>query len=198
MNTGESPFYLAVNHNENGKKWFKNQPVGKNKLSVMMKTMANNAGLVGKKTNQSLRKTLCTKLLHSGVAPTTIMQLSGHKNVNSVNNYAVASMDQQREMCELLQNVPKTSLSSKCTSSTLSRRDVVGSKEIAPVQNSTVPRSSGDCQNLATGMFSGANITGGTFNISFQISSQSSSQVISPPRKYRRILRITDDDDDSV
>ncbi|XP_033726660.1 glutamine-rich protein 1-like [Pecten maximus] len=56
MNTGESPFYLAVNHNENGKKWFKNQPVGKNKLSVMRKTMANNAGLVGKKTNQSLRK----------------------------------------------------------------------------------------------------------------------------------------------
>ncbi|XP_069136762.1 uncharacterized protein [Argopecten irradians] len=120
MNTPESPFYVAVNQNNSGQKWFKNQPVGRNKLGVMMKAMASNAGLTGKKTNQSLRKTLCTKLLHSGVAPTTIMQLSGHKNVNSVNNYAVASFNQQREMCEILQNVKKSAASSSVASSVTS------------------------------------------------------------------------------
>ncbi|XP_033730156.1 uncharacterized protein KIAA1958-like [Pecten maximus] len=49
MNTPESPFYIAVNQNSTGGKWFKNQPVGRNKLGVMMKTMASNAGLTGKK-----------------------------------------------------------------------------------------------------------------------------------------------------
>ena len=60
MDTPDSPFYIVVNQNSIGGKWFKNQPVGRDKLGVMMKTMARNAGLTGKKTNQSLRKTLCT------------------------------------------------------------------------------------------------------------------------------------------
>ncbi|XP_033725294.1 zinc finger MYM-type protein 3-like [Pecten maximus] len=198
MNTPESPFYIAVNQNSTGGKWFKNEPVRRNKLGVMMKTMASNAGLTGKKTNQSLRKTLCTKLIHSGVAPTTIMQVSGHKNVNSVINYAVASLNQQREMCETLQNVKKSAISSSVTS-TVSRRPMA---ETSHSQNlpavTTCPREK-EVQNLATGMFSGANIRGGTFNISFQISSQSkntTSHSMSPPRKYRRIAQLPDSDSD--
>ena len=102
----ESPFFLAINHNRSHK-WFKCQPLGVNVLSKMLSTMAKESGLTGKITNHSLHKTMCTTLLHKGVAPTTIMQLSGHKNVASVNNYAVASHQQQNVMCDLLTgNVP--------------------------------------------------------------------------------------------
>ena len=75
-------------------------------LSLYIKTlmkMATNAGLVGHFTNHSVRKTMCTQLLHAGVPPTTIAQLSGHKNVQSINQYAVASKEQQQSMCQILQ-----------------------------------------------------------------------------------------------
>ena len=34
------------------------------------------------------------------------MQLSGHKNIESLNHYNVASKDQQRKMSNILNNVP--------------------------------------------------------------------------------------------
>lgn len=68
-----------------------------------MAKMAASAGLVGHFTNHSIRKTMCTQLLHAGVPPPTIAQLSGHKNVQSLNQYAVASKDQQQSMCQILQ-----------------------------------------------------------------------------------------------
>ncbi|WAR06441.1 hypothetical protein MAR_021810, partial [Mya arenaria] len=76
----ESPFNLGVNKTAGG----------------LMKSMAGKANITGKKTNHSVRKTTCTKLLHSGVAPTVIKQLTGPKNVQRINNYAVASLKQQR------------------------------------------------------------------------------------------------------
>ncbi|KAH3798915.1 hypothetical protein DPMN_152519 [Dreissena polymorpha] len=50
--------------------------------------MAERGDLTGRKTNHSARKTTCTTLLHNKVAPSTIQQLTGHKIVQSVNNYA--------------------------------------------------------------------------------------------------------------
>lgn len=61
------------------------------------------AGLVGNYTNHSVGKTCITNLLHAGVPPTVICQLSGHNNVNSINNYSVASVKQQQTMSAILQ-----------------------------------------------------------------------------------------------
>jgi hypothetical protein len=69
-----------------------------------MSRMAKRAFLKGHLTNHSVRHTMVTDLLHAGVAPSTICQLSGHKNVNSINNYAVASVAQQQDMCAILQH----------------------------------------------------------------------------------------------
>jgi hypothetical protein len=104
MNHAESPFYLAINYNpsKTTNKWFKALPMGKERLQKTMSRMACNAGLSGHYTNHSVRKTMCTQLLHAGVPPTTIIQLSGHKNVQSLNNYATASKDQQRNMSNIL------------------------------------------------------------------------------------------------
>lgn len=51
-----------------------------------------------KKTNHSARKTVITTLLHNNVAPTSVIQLTGHKNVQSLNSYSALSVDQQEEI----------------------------------------------------------------------------------------------------
>ena len=106
MNYPESPFYLAIHHQRkpDSETWFKGQPLGENSLRYIMKNMASKAEIPGRKTNHSARKTTCTKLLHAGVAPTTIQQLTGLKNVQSVNNYAIASNEMQHQMSDILSN----------------------------------------------------------------------------------------------
>ncbi|KAJ8310273.1 hypothetical protein KUTeg_012138 [Tegillarca granosa] len=95
--------------------WFKAQPIAEHKLSKIMTTMAAQASFVDKKTNTSARKATCTRLLHSGIAPNTIAQLSGHRNVQSVNNYAVASVDMQKNKSHILcMSTTSESSSSEC------------------------------------------------------------------------------------
>ena len=69
-----------------------------------MRQMAIGAELTGKYTNHSVRKTLCTNLLQAGVPPTLIQQISGHKDVKSLMNYASASREQTAQMSEILSN----------------------------------------------------------------------------------------------
>ena len=90
----DSSFYLSVNYfktethaSVEGKNWFKAQPMGVNKLNNIMKDMPQAAGISGK-TNHSGRKTLVQKLQDSGVPPNQIIQITGHKNLQSVNNYS--------------------------------------------------------------------------------------------------------------
>jgi hypothetical protein len=91
----DSPFYLAINHTTNpqsSKPWFKTAPMGVNKLNSLMKTMAEKAQLnTSNLTNHSARKRMAQKLNDKNVPPTHIMQISGHKNVQSLNNYVLCS-----------------------------------------------------------------------------------------------------------
>ena len=64
-----------------------------------MKTMAEKAGLDAKNlTNHSGRKSMIQKLNDEGVAPAHIMQISGHTNVESLNNYSTLSERQQKDI----------------------------------------------------------------------------------------------------
>jgi hypothetical protein len=58
--------------------------------------MSMKGGSDGRKVNHSGRKTTVTSLLHSNVEATTVMQLTGHKNVASVNEYSSPSFNQQQ------------------------------------------------------------------------------------------------------
>ncbi|XP_070560277.1 uncharacterized protein [Ptychodera flava] len=80
MNTPDSPFYLSINYTPTTHIWYKKNPMGPNKLANVVKTMCNKAGISGKKTNHSMRKTAITNLLHAGIPPTQVQQLSGHRN----------------------------------------------------------------------------------------------------------------------
>ena len=74
-------------------------PVGVNKLNTLMKTMAQKAGLG---PNHSGRKTMIQTLVNNDVPPTDIMQLSGHKKVQSITSYSTVSQKQQLNMSHTL------------------------------------------------------------------------------------------------
>ena len=118
MNTGDAPFYLAVNNVKSGfgKPWFKKAPFGVNQLNTLMKTVAQKAGLGA---NHSGRKNMIQTLVNNDVPPTDIMQLSGHKNVQSITSYSTVSQEQQLNV-----------------SHTLTR---LSSGEIAPQSGSSIP-----------------------------------------------------------
>ena len=79
------PFYLAPLTNDKhpplSVPWFISQPVGKNKLYNLMKTMITKTELQTDKrlTNTSARKHLCQKLLRHGVPDTHAIQVTGIK-----------------------------------------------------------------------------------------------------------------------
>jgi hypothetical protein len=112
------PFYIAVNtqlcHADvtpaEHHKWFKRQPIGTNKLSRLMADMTEKAGL-DRRTNHSARKHLVQKLNDSNVPPHQIIQITGHKNINSINNYSNLSLAQQKTISHIVSNpVRPTSL----------------------------------------------------------------------------------------
>lgn len=102
------PFYISTRtiplDDSRSDKWFIKQKVGQKKLSSIMKSMASKADLnSGKKlTNHSTRKTLVQKLRSENVPVTDVMQISGHKNVQSVLNYSSITEDQQRIYSNIL------------------------------------------------------------------------------------------------
>ena len=95
--TTKAPFYPSINYSKDpGRCWFKASAMAVNKLNSLRKTMVNKSGLDEKRrlTNHNARKTVIQKPNDSNVPPTHIMQLSGHRNVLSV-NYSSVSKEQQ-------------------------------------------------------------------------------------------------------
>jgi hypothetical protein len=84
--------------------WFSTQLLGKNAISNLAKRMSEAAGFE-KKINHSRRKTTVQTLLRAEVPPTSIMQLTGHKNVQSLNSYSSLSILQQQQMSNTLSSL---------------------------------------------------------------------------------------------
>ena len=95
-------------------------PLGVNKINALMKTMAAKGGLKGRYTNHSGRKTMMQELVQNNVPPTQIIQLSGHKNLQSVNNYSQVSVEQQQNMSRILSNLTNFEEATSSRASSLS------------------------------------------------------------------------------
>ena len=67
---------------------------------------------LAKKNNHSARKTQVQTLCAAGVSDSAVMQLSGHKSVQSLNHYKRPSLEQEKNMSHLLNNYHPLSLSS--------------------------------------------------------------------------------------
>jgi hypothetical protein len=99
----DSRFYLKPHDNPTPDVWFTRQPIGKNAIGFIAKKMAIEANLPSvNKTNHSARKMAIQTLLHAGIPPTDVIQLTDHKNVQSLNSYSHLSIDQQHGISNLL------------------------------------------------------------------------------------------------
>ena len=112
-NTADCPFYLAVNNAKERNEtqaWSQRTAVGVNKLYAVMKTMAVNANLTNKEniTNHSSRKSTIQKLNDNQVPPTHITQISGHKNVQSINNYSSLNSRQWQTISTIISTESQT------------------------------------------------------------------------------------------
>ena len=118
MLTSDAPFYLAINHKRNpeDKVWYLNRHLGKRLLKESTEAALgkeNQQGLKRKLTNHSVRKTSIGRLLDANVEANYVAQLSGHKNLKSLDSYKSASLQNQKAMSAILNNgsAPSTSSS---------------------------------------------------------------------------------------
>ena len=199
----DAPFYLTVNHFKSSVQgqqrdctWFKAQPMGVNKLTSILKDMCEVGG-IPRKTNHAGRKTLVQKLQDNDVPPNQIIQITGHKNLQSINNYSGL---RERQM-ESISNILSSTASTSREVSDVSQRQQgafhssVGAPPLRHYQLSTNSSTSSVHENQLQTMFYGNTISGGVFNITMA-SSQSavgSPESEPPKKKFRRVLCIESD-----
>ena len=148
--------------------------------------MAEKAGLDAKNlTNHSGRKRMIQKLNDEGVPPTHIMQISGHKNVQSLNNYSTLSERQQKNISNILSGYPGVPGSSGYQVGISSALTLNATKT---VQESTT-------QQPLT-LFQGASIQGGTFNISVNALNESPTLSLHSPKSKKARHFIIESDSD--
>jgi len=207
MCSDDSRFYLAINYKPIAHIWYKRQPMGRNKLESIMQIMAEKAGIPGRKTNHSARKTAIQKLNDCGIPPTQIMQLSGHRNVQSINSYAVNSLPQQELMSDILvgqnagqlipassqQRMPSSSVrpgysaSSPSTESLPRLPPSLSDQSISGQMEQQHPLAA-----AAAGMFTGATMTGCTVKVTINVAG-TSGFMSQPPRRRRAVIYDTSD-----
>ena len=158
----DSTFYLAVNYfiksegelKSEGSKWCKSQPMGVNKLNSLMKEMTETAG-ISVKTNHSGGETLKTqKLQDNDVPPNQIVQITGHKNLLSINNYSSLRERQIKNISKIL------------SSSSSTMNAVLPAVQLSLKSHFTEAHSwTSAAESPLQTMFQGNYITGGVFNI---------------------------------
>ena len=114
MKRPEAPFFLAINHKRKPADpvWYSRVPLGKNEIGEFLTKAAKGAGLPGNVTKHSVRKTCISRLMDAEVPVNYVAQLSGHKNLKSLDSYKTASDDHQRKTSLLLSSGTKYPISS--------------------------------------------------------------------------------------
>ena len=110
FSNADDPFYLAPRtiplEDSKTNIWFLRQKVGERKLVGLKKKMKESGKLdINKRlTNHSARKYLLQRLREHNVEGTDIMQISGHTNVASINNYSKMSEEKHKQISTILSN----------------------------------------------------------------------------------------------
>ena len=163
-------FYLTPINNPTSDVWFKSIPIGVNTLGKMMKQIADKAGLKGKFTNSSGRKTT-VQLLRDEFHPLEISELTGHANAESISSYSHNPLEKQRQMSNKLSGYSNPSSSS--TSSSSSVAVAVGQPSMNMAQPQDVQNRRFDsCDFLAgavSGLFTEAHFNNSPVNIAINL-----------------------------
>lgn len=76
--------------------------MGKNKIGNLAKVMSQRAGIDGRHTNHSARRTAVARLSESGFEDTDIIQVTGHKNCEGLKPYKVMNYTKQKKISNCL------------------------------------------------------------------------------------------------
>ncbi|XP_069109889.1 uncharacterized protein KIAA1958-like [Argopecten irradians] len=172
LNVPEARFYLRpLSGNLQSETWYSHQPAGKTRLGQMMPRMAEQGQLQGRKVNHSTRKTFATSLVQAGVTPNEVAHLGGWKNVQSVNEYSVPSVEQQEQSSSILSTVMLPDCNKLVSDKACILPSV--STHTGTVTTAASSSSSKSCSTLANceqsclpfTLFSGAHISGGSITI---------------------------------
>ena len=187
----EAPFYLQVYPSWNkgandqpAQVWLKKQPLGEHSLGNIMKEMSNEAQLPGRKTNHSGRKTTVKRLKEANFENTDIIQITGHKNVQSLNSYSAVPQKIMKKMskalttCDAKENVEFPEIPDDEMEEILNSIEPIEHCQPKSEERTTsdIQLSSSQTLNRAFGlgstMLSGAVISGGNFTFNININSQ--------------------------
>ena len=111
MKKSNSPFYLGIQKNWNNREdsvWYLPVALGKNQIGKFLSSASTiitsefPESNFSRISNYSVRKTSITRLLDNDVPPTFVQQLSGHRNIESLNSYHKASKSHQIRMSDIL------------------------------------------------------------------------------------------------
>ena len=123
-NLGTSgPFYLSIKYNRgpSDEIWYKVQPMGENKINSMMKNIISETTLESSEkrfSNHSARKTLVIKMKKANLERSSISKVTGHRNIQSLDDYDEADEDEQRQLSWAISKGNSTAKSMPLASST--------------------------------------------------------------------------------
>lgn len=191
----KGPLYLSTISNPKSHIWYKNQKMGVNRIGEMMRRIVSNTNIAETKrlTNHSARKTSVKKLDDADVPREKIMAVTGHRNEKSLDDY-VDSMNnkQSKHLSEIISGKPLSTLSTKVNSANQSKNDEEIHPSISKIPSS--PWFSSYPSIRLSDIGSNATVT---INLNAPKSNtENHSSTAFPPKPFKRIKRIVDDDDD--
>ncbi|KAK3743014.1 hypothetical protein QZH41_019612 [Actinostola sp. cb2023] len=181
MKKPESPFFLAVNHKrkESSGIWYSNSPLGKNSIGKFLVSAAQAVGLPGNVSNHSVRKTCISRLMDAGIPENYVAQLSGHKNLKSLDAYKSASTSHQRQMSMVL---------SRSSTSNATNTQSTSSTQAMSTTSLSVQGEEDVIKSACGGVFSSATIgkfEGCTFNFNLITDSKRVDENSSEAKRKR-------------
>ena len=93
--------YLQTKKKFNANVWFRDSPVGENKLRSFVKELCKNAGIPGFYSNHSLRATGATRMYRNDVEEQVIQEITGHRSL-AVRAYKRTSDLQKEIACKTM------------------------------------------------------------------------------------------------
>jgi len=178
-----SCFFLSPVVNPKTNIWYKKSPVGVNALRKMMATIKSTAGIQGKFTNSSGRKT-AIQSLRGEFSPLEIAELTGHANSDSISSYSHNPLEKQRRMSNKLAGytpaitatntivTSATETTTSSASSAISSSTSTNPTMLCPaVPQARNVGSFGCLTEAVSGLFTDATFNNSTVNISINLQS---------------------------
>ena len=137
-------------------------------------------------------------LVNNDVPPTDIMQLSGHKNVQSITSNSTVSQKQQLNMSHTLTGLSSGEIAPQSGSSIPEKRKHEFHELTYPTFRPTFSQQSKQAAQQPLSLFSGAVISGGHISVAINALNQSPTLSVreeNPSKTYKRIKPLDSDSD---